>query len=211
LDAPTLREQGVDVVLENWRSLVAPPGISAVDRRRLAAVVEAMVRSQPWHETLVRYQWNDRYLPDDAFAQFMADEEARVQSILAELGTATPGPAAGASTFGRYPIFVLSGLAITVLTFVIRSRRVVIDTPDSVAWRALLWIFLAAVVNVALLERAGFVLASIPLFWLTARAFDARHPVRDAGFAIAMSVVAYVVFARLLRLTLPSGVLGRWL
>ena len=31
--APTLREQGVDVELENWRSLVAPPGISACRSR----------------------------------------------------------------------------------------------------------------------------------------------------------------------------------
>ena len=28
VDIPTLREQGVDVEFENWRSLVAPPGIS---------------------------------------------------------------------------------------------------------------------------------------------------------------------------------------
>ncbi len=35
LDAPTLREQGVDVEFENWRSVVAPPGISA--RRPAAA------------------------------------------------------------------------------------------------------------------------------------------------------------------------------
>jgi len=35
LDAPTLRVQGVDVELENWRSLVAPTGINAADRERL--------------------------------------------------------------------------------------------------------------------------------------------------------------------------------
>ena len=28
LEVPTLREQGVDVEFENWRSVVAPPGIS---------------------------------------------------------------------------------------------------------------------------------------------------------------------------------------
>lgn len=63
LDAPTLREQGVDVVLENWRSLVAPPGLGAGDRRRLERLVEAMVQSTPWRETLARYGWTDRYSP----------------------------------------------------------------------------------------------------------------------------------------------------
>ena len=29
VDVPTLREQGVDVEFENWRSLVAPPGLTA--------------------------------------------------------------------------------------------------------------------------------------------------------------------------------------
>ncbi len=50
--SPTLREQGVDVEFENWRSIVAPPGISADDRRRLAAALEAMVRSAEWQEML---------------------------------------------------------------------------------------------------------------------------------------------------------------
>ena len=50
--APTLREQGVDVELENWRSLVAPPGISSADRERLERAVEAMVRSAEWREAL---------------------------------------------------------------------------------------------------------------------------------------------------------------
>ena len=48
--------------------------------------------------------------------------------------------------------------------------------------------------------------------WIwTARAFDARRPVRDALFAIALSLGAYLLFARVLQLQLPSGVLGRWL
>jgi putative tricarboxylic transport membrane protein len=223
LDAPTLREQGVDVVLENWRSLVAPPGLTATDRRRLADVVDALVRSQPWHDTLARFQWSDRYLPDEAFAQFMAGEEVRVQSILAALGTGTPAPAAGGSAIGRYPLFVLTGLAIATMAFIVSSGRrrfavpgadtaeAIADTSDGAARRALLWIGAAIVVNVLLLERAGFILASIPLFWLTARAFDDRHPLRDAAFAVVLSTAAYVVFARVLQIGLPPGLLARWL
>ncbi len=62
--------------------------------------------------------------------------------------------------------------------------------------------------NLALAERAGFVIASAVLFWFAARAFDERHPARDAAFAVAVSVGAYLLFARVLQLSLPAGVLA---
>jgi hypothetical protein len=49
------------------------------------------------------------------------------------------------------------------------------------------------------------------LFWFAARAFDERHPARDAVFAVAISVSAYLLFARVLQLSLPAGVLAGWL
>jgi len=68
LDVPTLREQGLDLVFENWRSVVAPPGISPADRDRLTRAIDAMVHSQSWREAISRYRWIDRYLPGEAFA-----------------------------------------------------------------------------------------------------------------------------------------------
>jgi hypothetical protein len=47
------------------------------------------------------------------------------------------------------------------------------------------------------------------LFWFTARAFDTRHPLRDACFAVVLSIASYVLFARVLQLPLPAGILGR--
>ena len=214
LAAPTLREQGIDVELENWRSLVAPPNVSEDDRQRLETAVEAMVRSEAWRETLAKYRWNDRYLAGAALRKFSADEEARVESILARLGTGTPRVSSSALAIGRYPLFVLAGLLATAGTFMLTAyragRRRVADR-ETTARRSVALIGVAIVLHVVLIERAGFVLAAIPLFWLTARAFDMRHPVRDALFAVSLSVAAYIVFARLLQITLPTGVLARWL
>ena len=64
--------------------------------------------------------------------------------------------------------------------------------------------------DLALMERAGFVLASTALFWLTARAFDRQHPGRDALFALGVSTGAYLLFVRVLNVTLPAGVIARW-
>ena len=63
----------------------------------------------------------------------------------------------------------------------------------------------------SLAETAGFVIASAGLFFFVARAFDARHTLRDALFAVGMGVGAYVLFADLLEVQLPAGILAGWL
>ena len=48
LDVPTLREQGVPVEFENWRSVVAPPGQSLAQRQKREQRGAAVVRSPSW-------------------------------------------------------------------------------------------------------------------------------------------------------------------
>ena len=43
-------------------------------RERLGQVVEAVVRSPEWRETLERYRWLDRYQGGVEFAQFVDNE-----------------------------------------------------------------------------------------------------------------------------------------
>jgi putative tricarboxylic transport membrane protein len=212
LEAPTLREQGVDVEFENWRSVVAPPGISDADRKRLTATIDAMIRSAEWREMLQRYRWLDRYLAGEAFATFASAEEARVRGILRELGTGG-GEGASLASAGPYPLFVLAGLAVFGVAAVAGVRKSRVRSADArwPRWRSVALIGLGIALNLALAERAGFVIASAVLFWFVARAFDERHPARDAGFAVAVSVGAYLLFARVLQLPLPAGVLGGWL
>jgi putative tricarboxylic transport membrane protein len=213
---PTLREQGVDVELENWRSLVAPPGISPVDRERLEKAVEAMVRSAEWREALERYRWIDRYLTGGEFTRFAQAEDRRVRAILTKLGL---GPdQTTASTSGVYSLLVLAGLlffAFAAALETVRARKVSLPTPllpsAGPRWGPAALIAAGMVIDLALMELAGFVLASTALFWLTAQAFDRQHPGRDALFALAVSAGAYLLFVRVLNVTLPAGFLSRWL
>ena len=209
LDAPTLREQGVDVEFENWRSVVAPPGVSAADRRRVAGVIDAMVRSPEWREMLQRYRWLDRYLAGEAFEAFAKAEEMRVRAILQKLGTGENETTSLAEA-GPYPLFVLAGLAIFAVAAVVNVRRSQPRDaePRRPKWRSLSLVGIGIALNLTLAESAGFVIASAMLFWFVARAFDQRHPVRDAAYACAVSVGAYLLFARVLQLQLPAGVLG---
>jgi len=86
VDVPTFKEQGVDLVIANWRSVMAPPGISAEQRKALGDLVEKMVKSPAWAEILKQKGWDDAYLPGDAFAAFLKQEIARVSDVLKSVG-----------------------------------------------------------------------------------------------------------------------------
>ena len=201
------------VCVQNWRSVLAPPGINRADRTRLEAAIEAMVRSEPWREALARYRWIDRYLGGDAFERYGETEEARVRDILRQFGTGDE-EARTLSSAGPYPLVVLAGL----LTFACLAVRSVRRHPTSTAledeparWTPVGWLAAGIIVHLLLAERGGFVVASVPLFWCTARAFDSRRPLRDATFSVVISVGASLLFARVLQLSLPAGVLEGWL
>jgi putative tricarboxylic transport membrane protein len=86
VDIPTLKEQGIDVDLANWRAVVAPPGIDDAQRKELLTAVEIMVKSNGWKKTLTDKKWLDLYLAGDEFAKFVADENARVTDTLKQIG-----------------------------------------------------------------------------------------------------------------------------
>jgi putative tricarboxylic transport membrane protein len=205
VDIPTLREQGVDVEFENWRSLVAPPGVTPEDRARLESLVRAMVQSPAWRESLARYRWLDRHLDGDAFARFVDAEEARVRSILRKLGTGATDTGAVVPS-GVYPRLVLGGFilfGLAALRVAWRSRRSPSTDASAFGATPLVLVGVGAGLHLLLAERAGFVIAATVLFWCTARAFDNRHPVRDGIAALAISLASYVLFARVLQLSLP--------
>ena len=86
IDIPTLKEQGVDVELTNWRAVFAPPGISEEDKQALADTVAQMVESDAWQNTLKERAWLDLYLPPAEFAQFLEENRAQVETVLKDIG-----------------------------------------------------------------------------------------------------------------------------
>ncbi|WP_051340811.1 tripartite tricarboxylate transporter substrate binding protein [Azospirillum halopraeferens] len=86
IGVPTLKQQGVNLDLVNWRGVVAPPGITDEQKRALADTVEAMARSPAWKATLERHGWLDLYQTPDQFAAFLRVERGRVQSVLRDIG-----------------------------------------------------------------------------------------------------------------------------
>jgi putative tricarboxylic transport membrane protein len=82
VDIPTLKEQGVNVELVNWRGVWGAPGITPDQRKALIAAVEAGIANAKWKETLEKLDWLPYVVTGDAFGAFVESEQKRVGAIL---------------------------------------------------------------------------------------------------------------------------------
>ena len=86
VNIPTLKEQGIDVEITNWRAIFAAPGITDAQRKELVDVVTRAVKTPSWQETLKRNDWADAFLAGDAFKTFLDADTKRIGDIVAGLG-----------------------------------------------------------------------------------------------------------------------------
>ena len=82
---PTLKEQGVDVVLGNWRGCFGAPGITTAQRDTLVRVVKTGTESAAWKETLAKLGWTPWFLGGDDYRKFIDEDIKRVGAILDSL------------------------------------------------------------------------------------------------------------------------------
>lgn len=85
-DVPTFKEQGINLELLNWRSVVAAPGLSEAQQKTLSDAVEKMVKSKEWAEILKARGWDDAYLGGAEFAAFQKAEQERVAKVMHDVG-----------------------------------------------------------------------------------------------------------------------------
>jgi putative tricarboxylic transport membrane protein len=90
IDVPTFKEQGIDLVLTNWRSVMAPPGITDEQKKTLVDLVDRMAKSAAWKGILKQKGWDDAYLAGDDFVTFLKQEQERVNSVLKSVGLVKP-------------------------------------------------------------------------------------------------------------------------
>jgi putative tricarboxylic transport membrane protein len=88
IDAPTLKEAGIDLVFTNWRGVVAPPGITDAQRERLIDAFQKMHDTQEWKDALKANSWADAFATGDDFGAFIKEQDKRVADTLGELGLA---------------------------------------------------------------------------------------------------------------------------
>ncbi|MBB3964726.1 putative tricarboxylic transport membrane protein [Rhizobium metallidurans] len=85
-DAPTLKEAGVDVSLQNWRMVAAAPGLSAEQTAAVTADFDKLSKSASWQEMLKTKGWADTYLAGDAFKAQLDKDVSATETILKDIG-----------------------------------------------------------------------------------------------------------------------------
>ena len=85
----SLKEQGVNVVLYNWRGVFGAPGISTAQRDALVALFDKLVASKTWKDTLATKGWDSVYITGDKFGEYVKQDITRVTGMLKGLGLAS--------------------------------------------------------------------------------------------------------------------------
>jgi putative tricarboxylic transport membrane protein len=83
---PSLKEQGVDVVLGNWRGIFGAPGISTAQRDALVKLVKDATETPAWKQTLEKLGWSPFFLGGDDYAKFIGEDTRRIAAIIESLG-----------------------------------------------------------------------------------------------------------------------------
>ncbi len=85
---PTLREQGYDVSLSNWRALIGPKGMTAAQIAYWEEVLSKVVATDEWKAVLDKQFWDGNFLRSGEFTKYMDREYAQTKAIMTDLGLA---------------------------------------------------------------------------------------------------------------------------
>ncbi|MGQ0512326.1 MAG: Bug family tripartite tricarboxylate transporter substrate binding protein [Betaproteobacteria bacterium] len=83
---PSLKEQGIDVELGNWRGIFGAPGISPQQRDALVKLVKDATDTPAWKGTLEKMGWTGWFLGGDDYRKFIDEDIKRVSAIIESLG-----------------------------------------------------------------------------------------------------------------------------
>lgn len=86
INVPTLKEQGVDVEIGNWRGVYGAPGITAAQRKALTEMVLKATQSKAWAEALEKNAWTPAVLSGEAFEKFVDDDFASLRATMVKSG-----------------------------------------------------------------------------------------------------------------------------
>lgn len=86
IGVPTLKEQGINVEIGNWRGVYGAPGITPAQRKALTDMVLAALKTKSWAESLEKNNWTPAVLSGPAFEKFVDDEFASLRATMVKSG-----------------------------------------------------------------------------------------------------------------------------
>ncbi len=85
---PTWKEEGADVVFGNWRGLVGPGDMTKEQIEYWDSILKKLAESDAWKKEVAAEQGDPMYMDHAQSTKFLAEDYARLTSILKELGLA---------------------------------------------------------------------------------------------------------------------------
>ncbi len=82
----SLKEQGIDVELGNWRGVFGAPGLTPQQRDALVKLVKDATETPAWKSTLEKQGWTPVFLGGEDYRKFLAEDDKRVGAIIDSLG-----------------------------------------------------------------------------------------------------------------------------
>lgn len=86
IEVPTLKEQGINVVIGNWRGVYGAAGITAEQRKVLTELIVKATKSKAWAEALEKNGWTPALLTGPEFDKFVDDEFASLRAVMVKSG-----------------------------------------------------------------------------------------------------------------------------
>ena len=83
---PTLKEQGINVEIGNWRGVYGAPGITPDQRKSLIDVIVKATKSKAWAEALEKNNWTSALLTGADFEKFVDDDFASLRATMVKSG-----------------------------------------------------------------------------------------------------------------------------
>ena len=87
-DVPTLREQGYDVSLSNWRAIIGPKGLAPAQVAYWEQVLAGVIATDDWKAVLAKQYWDGNFLRSAEFGAYLKKEYEQTRAIMTELGLA---------------------------------------------------------------------------------------------------------------------------
>ena len=85
-DVPTANESGYAVALDMWRGIAVPKGVPKPIIVRLQNAIKTTVESEAFKEAGKSIGFAPAYLPADVYGRLIASDDAKLASVMVELG-----------------------------------------------------------------------------------------------------------------------------
>jgi putative tricarboxylic transport membrane protein len=86
LNIPTMKEQGYNVEIGNWRGVYGAPGITPEQRKALIDLLVKSTKSKSWAEAMEKNNWTPALMTGKDFEEFVDREFASLRATMVKAG-----------------------------------------------------------------------------------------------------------------------------